>query len=435
MRENLRMTEKYAAKNHRMVELVRWDPTDSAQRIADRIFMSRGISYSYLIADQRGDVVINTGMPEEGPRHRERFEQALGRPIAPKVIVITQSHPDHYGGWPAFVGADTITVCQRDFEWCAKEKVRLGRFYARRLHRVLASLTSKEQRATWNKGVEPVVSPIYFAESYRFRVGSTDYEVHSTPSGETIDSAVVWLPGERTLFTGNLMGALQGSLPHFYTLRGDRDRSLVRFTQDMDKLLALRPITVITGHGEPIRGEERVQRYLQQLRDATQFIWNETLDGMCDGKDLFTLMSQIKLPSKLAHEPGRGPVSWYVRAAWEEVTGWFRQESTTELYAVPPSAIWADLVELAGADALVARARDHVDAGRSLHALHFTDVVRRITPHHAGALEVEIAALDKLIIAGRGELLDEQGWLESERERAQQELSAARSLASPETST
>ena len=69
-------------------------------------------------------------------------------------------------------------------------------------------------------------------------------------------------------------------------------------------------------------------------------------------------MREIVPPPELALGEGHGKVMWNVRAIWEEYAGWFRYESTTELYAVPPRAVFGDLVELAGGpDALI-------DAGR-----------------------------------------------------------------------
>ena len=45
-------------------------------------------------------------------------------------------------------------------------------------------------------------------------------------------------------------------------------------------------------------------------------------------RDLHTLMREIRLPEHLAPQPGRGPVHWYVRAVWEEYSGWFMLIST-----------------------------------------------------------------------------------------------------------
>ena len=74
------------------------------------------------------------------------------------------------------------------------------------------------------------------------------------------------------------------------------------------------------------------------------------------GKDVHTLMREITLPPELDVGEGYGKVSWDVRAIWENYSGWFHHRSTTELYGVGPDELNADLVDLAGADRVVARA-------------------------------------------------------------------------------
>ena len=49
-------------------------------------------------------------------------------------------------------------------------------------------------------------------------------------------------------------------------------------------------------------------------------------------------MREVTLPPELALPQVHGKVPWIVRAIWEEHVGWFRYESTTELYDVPPSS-------------------------------------------------------------------------------------------------
>ena len=84
---------------------------------------------------------------------------------------------------------------------------------------------------------------------------------------------------------------------------------------------------------------------------------------------------------------GYGKVSWSVRAIWENYAGWFKHRSTTELYAVPQSAVHADLVELAGgAEAVVARAEEKLDAGKLEEALHLLDLLPSDDPRVNAAL-------------------------------------------------
>jgi alkyl sulfatase BDS1-like metallo-beta-lactamase superfamily hydrolase len=91
---------------------------------------------------------------------------------------------------------------------------------------------------------------------------------------------------------------------------------------------------------------------------------------------------------------GYGKVAWDVRAIWENYSGWFHHRSTTELYPVGFDAVSADLVELAGAHALVDRARTHLGAGRPLHAIHLAELV---PGDHSGARAVLREAHESLL--------------------------------------
>src|SRR3712207_3473162 len=78
---------KFRSADHRMIESVGWRPQEPAERANDHIWYSRGTTNSNLVVTAAGDVVINTGLAAHAPRHKERYEQALGRPLNVKKIV------------------------------------------------------------------------------------------------------------------------------------------------------------------------------------------------------------------------------------------------------------------------------------------------------------------------------------------------------------
>jgi alkyl sulfatase BDS1-like metallo-beta-lactamase superfamily hydrolase len=137
----------------------------------------------------------------------------------------------------------------------------------------------------------------------------------------------------------------------------------------------LQPELLVTGHFAPIAGADRINAELIRLRGAIQYVHDQTVAGMNAGKDVQTLMREITLPAEYEVGQGYGKVAWDVRAVWENYSGWFHHRSTTELYTVGFDAVAADVVELAGADALVDRARAHLHAGRPLHAIHLAELV------------------------------------------------------------
>jgi alkyl sulfatase BDS1-like metallo-beta-lactamase superfamily hydrolase len=91
-------------------------------------------------------------------------------------------------------------------------------------------------------------------------------------------------------------------------------------------------------------------------------------------------------------------VSWSVRAIWENYAGWFKHESTTELYAQSRSAIHQDLIELAGGpEAIIERAQGKLAEKKYVEALHLLDIV---LPQHGqipGAVTAALLAHEALL--------------------------------------
>jgi alkyl sulfatase BDS1-like metallo-beta-lactamase superfamily hydrolase len=141
-------------------------------------------------------------------------------------------------------------------------------------------------------------------------------------------------------------------------------------------------------------------------------VHNETVKGMNAGKDLYTLMQEIEVPAECEVGQGYGKVSWSIRAIWENYAGWFHHNSTTELYSVPATTVHADLVELAGVDALLKRAQEKFDAGQSEQALHLLDIVFTDEPTSEAATALAIVIHEKLLSEADNFWLN--GWLENQ---------------------
>ena len=402
----------YRTLDHPVIRMIHWDPQRPAEWINDHIAMVHAISNAYLIAGADGDVVINAGTEQQGTRIREKFEELLGRRLDVRKLVFTQNHTDHVGGWRAFADAGSQVIAQTMIHQLIGERKRLTNFFTRRYGNVISAMMTGANRQVGAPEIAPE-NIVTFDREYEFIQSGRRFVLKSLWSGETLDSLAVWLPDERTVFTGNWAGAIHGALPNFYTARGDRQRSVPGWLSQCQELLAQEPEMLITGHEQPIVGKERIREDLTKVHDAIRLIHDQTVDGMEAGTALSTMMRDIRLPDHLVPRDGRCPVHWIVRAVYEEYAGWFRHERTSELYPTPQSEIWQELVDCAGgAEQIAQKADRELVAGNLERALHFIEMAVHVAPDNKSVRTVELAVLDALADDTGGRTFDLLGWLE-----------------------
>jgi alkyl sulfatase BDS1-like metallo-beta-lactamase superfamily hydrolase len=382
----------------------------AAEAITDYIFMAKDISNAYLVTTADGDVLVNTGFMDNAERTKGLLAPVRTGPL--RKIILTQAHADHYGGVPVMREAGTEIIAERRFVHTWQYFDDLAPYLARRSRKLWASTI---KRSAAPAPPPKVVPDIVVDRRHAFEQGGRKFELISTPGGEALDSLVVWMPNERVVFTGNLFGPVFMSMPNLTTTRGDKPRLVQRFLPSLDTVRGLGAEILITGHGDPIRGAARIRADLDKLHGAVSYVNDATIAGMNAGKDVHTLMREIKLPENLQIGEFHGKVSWAVRAIWEEYSGWFHYDTTTSLYGVPRTSVHADLAELAGgAAALARRARQKMNDGRPLEALHLLDVALDAEPSNAAALAVKKDALQELLRESGGTNLSETMWLRSE---------------------
>jgi glyoxylase-like metal-dependent hydrolase (beta-lactamase superfamily II) len=388
------------------------DAQTEAVVITPFIFMARDISNAYLVTTGDGDVMVNTGFFDDTNVARNVALLKPHRTGPLRHIILTQSHADHFGGVPVFREDDTKVIGGPGYNEAWGDMNRLQPFFGPRSKKLWGSTL---KRGAAPKPAPDVVPDILVDRTYRFEQGGRTFELISAPEGETVDNLIVWMPNEKIAFTGNLIGPVWLSMPFLCTLRGDKPRLVWNYLKSLEKLRALNADMIITGHGEPIHGADQIRADIDKMHGAVSWVRDYTLDGMNAGKTVHELMRDVAMPGHLTIGEFHGKVSWAVKTIWEEYAGWLHYEDgTTELYGVPRSSVNADLVELAGADALVQRARAHVDAGRPLEALHLLDVVLGVDAADHDALAMKKRATEHLLKASGGGNLSETMWLKSE---------------------
>jgi alkyl sulfatase BDS1-like metallo-beta-lactamase superfamily hydrolase len=182
-------------------------------------------------------------------------------------------------------------------------------------------------------------------------------------------------------------------------------------------LRALRPEVLITGRHDPIVGADLIEACLDRLHGAVTYVHDRTLAGINEGIDIWTLMRDIELPTELRVGQGYGKVAWAVRTFWEEYVGWFKLQSTTELYPDSAPAALAELVAAAGTEAALERAEAALARGDAPLAIRLGEAVEGVIPEDPRLAALMAGAHRHLLEHGGDESFWEHGWLQTQRAR------------------
>jgi alkyl sulfatase BDS1-like metallo-beta-lactamase superfamily hydrolase len=398
-------------------ELLRPVYDDPAHPIVDGfLFRSGGNTAAYMILTDNGRIIVNTGMGYEAPHHKRVFDAI--RPGPTHHIITTQAHVDHVGGVDLFKEPGTTYIAQANNPACQADDKRIQGLRMRTAGIWFDMLGTEAKRIyAENPGVSMAQSEpmpdILFEDRMALNVDGLRIELHAAV-GETTDCCIVWLPEHRIALVSNLFGPLFPHFPNVNTIRGDRYRFVEPQSATNRLVRELRPDMLVTGRYEPIVGADLIEASLERLDKAVEHVHTTTLEGINDGVPIWTLMQEITLPPELRVGQGYGKVSWAVRTFWEEYVGWFKLQSTTELYPDPDPAALAELLDVAGVDAALERARAALDRGDAVVAIRLGEAVEAAAPDDPRVAPLMAAAHRHLYDHGGEESFWEEGWLRTQ---------------------
>ena len=383
------------------------------------IYRSGGTTATYMILTDNGRVIVNTGMGYEAPHHKRVFDAI--RPGPTHHIITTQAHVDHVGGVDLFKEPGTTYIAQANNPACQRDDKRIQGLRMSTAG-IWFDMLGTDAKRIWseNPGVsmtqsEPIPD-ILFEDRLALTVDGLRIELYAAV-GETIDCCVVWLPEHKIALVSNLFGPLFPHFPNVNTIRGDRYRFVEPQSATNRLVRELRPEMLVTGRYEPIVGADLIEASLERLDKAVDHVHTKTLEGINDGVPIWTLMEEIQLPPELRVGQGYGKVSWAVRTFWEEYVGWFKLQSTTELYPDPAPAALAELVDALGVDATLDRAQAALDRDEAVLAIRLGEAVEAAAPGEPRLAPLMAAAHRHLYDNGGETSFWEEGWLRTQAER------------------
>jgi glyoxylase-like metal-dependent hydrolase (beta-lactamase superfamily II) len=373
---------------------------DELFRVADGLWREEGSCNSYLVRTGTGSVVVDpAGAAREGS-----FLRRLAARWPVEAILLTHGHDDHRLGAAAFQeGRAVPVVAQREIVRQVETRALLAPFFAPRD-------AAQSGRPPSTRAIEPVDATVLFADGYVLESGGVTFRL-TRVGGETPDTSLIWVPGKKALFVGD---DFYDSFPMLSPPRGSAPRPALEYVGALEKALELEPELLLPGHGDPVVGAAEVRRRLVAYRDAIRHVHDAVVAGMNAGKDLHTLMNEVRLPEGSEVREFYGNVRWGVRGIWAEYAGSYGTDPA-ELLGRSPGAVLPDLVSLAGAEAVATRAREALAAGDALRALQLADAVLAADPAHGEAVATRSEALS--VLRGQSRNFAERNWLDAARRR------------------
>ena len=196
-----------------------------------------------------------------------RIREVTDKPI--KYVVLTHYHAvrvlgaSAYGAQQVIASEDTYDLIVERGE--ADKASEIGRF-----PRLFSNVESVPPGMTW-----PTLT---FNRKMTLWLGKLEVQLLQLGRGHTKGDTVVWLPGERTLFSGDLV--------EFDATPYAGDAYFKDWPQTLDNVAALKALALVPGRGHALKGEAQVAGGLRSTAGFIADVRASVEAGVAAGKDL-----------------------------------------------------------------------------------------------------------------------------------------------------
>ncbi len=243
-------------------------------------------------------------------------------------------------------------------------------------------------------GPLPVNTPVEDGE--RMTIAGVQMQFLTRFGSDTDDCLSVHLP-QTGVVLNNLFWPF---VPNIYTLRGSKFRDPREWRDGLKAIRALAPHALVNTHARALVGREAVREALDHVIDALDLILDQTLRGILRGLGPDELRQFVKLPPHLAAFPNLaeiyGEISHFGPYLYNHALGWFDGDAAS-INPLPPREQALRLVDaMGGADAVLARARQALQAREYAWALQLAAYLFRIDPHDAPTRALKADAMQQM---------------------------------------
>jgi len=353
---------------------------------------------------EEGLIIFDTPIKPLVPQTFQKLRDITDKQV--KYIIYSHGHIDHaYGFGPIIEEA-------KEKGWIMPEIIAhencLKRFKKYNMLDNYHEWLNQQQFSSLTKGrvkifpahqeLEPTII-IKRHDVYRFKFGGFDLEIYPE-WGETDDALWLWIPDKKVIFAGDLMVSHFPNVGNPFKVQ----RYPKHWAVAMEKMLERSAEWLAPGHGLLIEGKEKVQEVLSITAEALNFVHDEVVKRMNEGKwfeQIFHELVEI-FPEKLKKNENLTPIygcfEFAIHAVYRLYHGWYNTGNPTDLFPAKSKDIAGEFLKVANERKFIDQANKNFDEGKLQLALHLLDVVIKGTDQNNDELLLNAYSLKSRVL-------------------------------------
>jgi alkyl sulfatase BDS1-like metallo-beta-lactamase superfamily hydrolase len=362
---------------------------------------------STIIEGNDGLIVYDTGVnAEAGALIASEIRKISDKPV--KAIFYSHHHGDHHGGTSAIVDrADVDAGKVAIYAWDNHDVERRNEFGEIGIRQAMGvayyggAFLAPEEMHHHGIGLIPAGgSPGFIPETHtlsanaELTIAGVTLQVFYT-GGEAISEFGIHIPEfdmviiADEFFTG---------FPNMHSIRGSKPRIPDNYITALDRVLDIGPEWLLGSHIMPIHGKDQIEGTITRYRDATQYLWDQSIRLINKGYTPVELQHALKdMPDHFWEPPYSVPMyGTPFTTVPEFFTGWvswFTGDATDMFPTEPKSKAERFVALMGGIDTTLDAAKSAHAEGDHQFAAELAQLVVRAEPDNEDAKLVKAAAL------------------------------------------
>jgi alkyl sulfatase BDS1-like metallo-beta-lactamase superfamily hydrolase len=366
------------------------------------------IGNSTIIEGDEGLIVYDTSVSiEAGEFIAAEIRKISDKPIV--AIFYSHHHADHFGGTSALVSEEDVAsgrvtiYAWDDFE--AEVANEFGDILPRQAAGIAyyggAVLPPEDLHhhggiaLRLSGGTSGYIPPTHvFSEDTELEIAGIRLRVFKT-GGEAISEFGIHLPEFDMVIIAD---EFFYGLPNVHSIRGSKPREPENYMRALDRVRAIKPQWLLGSHIIPIEGRDEIYRLVTTFRDATQFLWDQSIRLINKGFTPTEMQHALKeLPEHLVVPPYTtstyGTPFTSVPEFFSGWVSWFDGDATNLLPTEPREHARRFVALMGGADRVLEEAKRSLADGDPQFAAELAQLVVSEDPGSRDARLVKAAAL------------------------------------------